>query len=370
MIVDHSRFRKISYQEEMSDRAVDGVAINSTLVDRALERREMAEVGITPPWASLKGHFALRPGELVLVGGYSGHGKSAMINHGGLHCANEGNSVGWLSLELPAEYLFDQLASMSAVKQETHREYLKMFAQWCDNPAPENEWGGPRISIIDRVDVITPEEALQYVIGLRKFFGCDVVILDCLFMISLADDLDAERAFTQSLAAIAKHFDMTVVLVHHLRKPQGDGGEKRLPSKHDFIGSSHLVNVASSVLLCHRNVEKDYAKNSGDEYDDSDACTRLVVAKQRYAPWTGLTPLWSHRESRLLCNSTRRFYAPVEVKTDNREEYLNEGGSGYRSDGRHRGGGSISRPEEPERGQVIPIGGGVAGNPLLPSEGP
>ena len=310
MLVTRDDFRNLKVQEELSYNSVDNVAYPRELVDRAMKRRESVDDGISPPWPKLQGGFALRPGELVLAGGYSGMGKSAMLAQWGLHAAANGNRVGFISLELPAEFLFDQLASFSAVVPETPEPYLREFAHWMDD----------RLYIYDKVDVVTPEEALQAVIGLIKFFGCKLIILDCLFMVSLADDLEAERAFSQKLAAIAKAMGVCVVICHHMRKPAGKEGEKNIPTKHDFIGSSHLVNVSSSVLIVHEDKEKTKKRNQGEEVDDDFPDINLVVAKQRYHRYEGRTGYWLHDKVRLLCNSKRREYKPIEIRQQLREK--------------------------------------------------
>ena len=143
---------------------------------------------------------------------------------------------------MPAEFLFDQLAGFSATTDKPPESYLREFAEWMDD----------RLYLYDRVDVMQPHECLQAVIGMRKFFRVRADRYGLLIMVSLADDLEAERAFSQSLAAIAKSFNVCIVLIHHFRKSQGRDGERKIGTKHDFIGSSHLVNVASSVIIVAR----------------------------------------------------------------------------------------------------------------------
>ncbi|MDG1315578.1 MAG: hypothetical protein P8P29_08670, partial [Flavobacteriaceae bacterium] len=139
------------------------------------------------------------------------------------------------------------------------------------------------------------------------------------FMVSLADDLEQERAFSQKLAAIAKGMGVCLVLVHHMRKPAGKEGEKHIPTKHDFIGSSHLVNVSSSVLIVHEDKEKTKKRHQGEEVDDDFPDINLVVAKQRYHRYEGRTGYWLHDKVRLLCNSKRREYKPIEIRQQLRE---------------------------------------------------
>ena len=322
-VIDHYDFKSIKVLEELSNNAVDRVAYTDDLVGRALKRRSKEDIGIDAPWSKLRGHFRLRPGELCLMGGQSGHGKSALINQWSLYAAQTGHRVGIMSLEMPAEYLFDQLASMAAVVQEPPESYLREFGQWMDD----------KIYIYDRADVISPTEALQALIGLRKHFGCDLIVLDCLMMCDLADDLDLEKKFTAQMAAIAKAFNCCIVLVHHMRKPHGGEGEKKVPTKHDFLGSSRIVNVASSVLILWVNKEKGYLRNMGMEVDDDEPDAKLVVAKQRFAQFEGPIGLYKHNTARVLCNNRQRQYRPIEIRQDNKEAFEH----GHNTSGRGNG---------------------------------
>ena len=309
MLVSANDFSNLKVHEELSDRSVDNVAFPRELVSRAMKSREKAAEGIQPPWSKLSGNFALRPGELVLAGGPSGHGKSAMINQWALHASATGHRTGIISLELPAEFCFDQLAGFSATNDKPPESYLREFAEWMDD----------RLYLYDKVDVMQPNECLQAVIGMRKFFGCELIVIDCLFMVSLADDLEAERAFSQSLAAIAKSFNVCIVLIHHFRKTQGRDGEEKLGTKNDFIGSSHLVNVASSVVIIFEDKKLTAARREGEDPDPTKPDVLLSIAKQRYHRYEGVTGYWIHNKVRLLCNSMTRQYRPIEIRQQLRE---------------------------------------------------
>ena len=297
-------YHNLDVAEAMATSAVDRIADPIHLVDRALKRRSEGHVGIKPPWSKLAGNFAFRPGELVLFGGYSGHGKSTVINQMALHAVDQGYRVGMASLELPAEYLLEQFTEMAATVPEPPESFMTEFAYQLQD----------RMYIFDHVDSIAPMDALKMIIAMRKYLGCDLIVLDCLFMVNMGDELEQEKLFSQKLAAIAKAFDVCIVVVHHLRKPQGREGEKQLPGKMDFIGSSHLVNVSSSVVLVWADKELQQAKDSGFEYDPTKPDVKLIVAKQRYYPWEGIVGLYRHKSCRLLCNNSQRMYRPFTLK--------------------------------------------------------
>jgi replicative DNA helicase len=303
-MIDYDAFASLDVVEELSFASLDRITAPGDLVDRAMERREGANSGIPMPWSKLDNLFRLRPGELVLLGGYSGHGKSAVANQLALHAADKGYKVGIASLELPAEYVFDQMAGVAGCVKEPHEHWMRRFGYWAND----------KIFFYDKVDSISPNEALQMIIGLRKFHGCDLIVLDALMMVAgMGDDLEAEKLFTQRLAEVCKAFDVCVLLVAHMRKPSGGEGEMKTPNKFDFLGSSNILNVASSAILIHDNKEKAYAKSNGFEVDDSVGDTRFIVAKQRYAPYEGVTHLYKHESCRALCNNKQRMYRPIDI---------------------------------------------------------
>ena len=278
----------------------------SDLVEKAIERRDNPVKGIALPWSKLHG-FELSKEGVTLIGGYSGHQKSTVTNQIALNAAASGHKVCIASLELTSEYLFSFLASQSACKgNDMHDEYLHRFGRWADD----------KLFIVDHADVMSPDEAVQLIIDSKRLLGCDMFVLDCLMQIDLGGELENEKNFMAKLGAIARAYNIAIVVVHHMRKPQGPEGEARVPGRESFIGSSHLVNASSGVLICWMNVAKASAKNEGHEVDDDEPCFVISVAKNRFAPFLGKVGLYQHKEARLLCNSRARQYKPIHLDDD------------------------------------------------------
>ena len=276
----------------------------SDLVDKVIDRRNNPVKGIEAPWSKLKDQFELSTQGVTLIGGYSGHQKSTLANQWALHGANSGHTVCIASLELTAEYLFDFLAGQSACKTEMHEEYLHRFGRWCDQ----------RLYIVDHADVMSPDEAIQLIVDSKRMLGCDMFVLDCLMQIDLGGELENEKRFMAKLGAIARAYEIAIVVVHHMRKPQGPEGERRVPGRESFIGSSHLVNAAAGVLILWQDAEKAGARHNGEEVDDDGPDFVLSVAKNRFMPFQGKVGLYQHNEARLLCNSRARRYKPIVLE--------------------------------------------------------
>ena len=276
----------------------------SELVEKAIERRDNPKRGIALPWSKLSGVELPKDG-VSLIGGYSGHQKSTLVNQIALNACNEGHKVCMASLELTGDYLFSMLASQSACKGgDMHDDYLHRFGRWLDQ----------RMFIVDHADTLSGDQAIQLIIDSKVLLGCDMFVLDCLMMVDLSD-LEQEKRFMAKLGTVARSYDIAVVVVHHCRKP-GPEGEGKVPSRDSLIGSSHLVNASSVVLMAWMSVEKAAARQNGEEVDDSQPCYVVSVQKNRFSPFLGMAGLYQHKEARLLCNSRTRQYLPINLEDD------------------------------------------------------
>ena len=278
----------------------------SNLVDAVVDRRNNPVKGIGAPWSKLQDQFEIPRQGVTLLGGYSGHQKSTLANQWALHAANTGHKVCVASLELTTEYLFDFFAGQSACKTEMHEGYLRRFGEWADD----------KLFIVDHHDVMQPQEVITLIQDAKRLLGADLFVLDCLFQVDTGGELEHEKRFMQQLAVTARDFEIGIMVVHHMRKSQGPEGEKRVPNKHDFIGSSHLTNAAAAVLILWENKAKSAKRSNGEDVDDDDPDFVLSIAKNRFGPYEGSIGLYKHEEARLLCNSRARQYKPIHMEDE------------------------------------------------------
>jgi len=287
------------------------------LVDATIDRRNNPITGIGAPWSKLQGMFDIPKQGVTLLGGYSGHQKSTVANQWAVHALGDGHKVCIASLELTTDNLFDILAGQSACKQEPHEGYLRKFGDWCQN----------KLFVVDHHDVMGTEEVINLIQDAKRLLDADLFILDCLFQVDTGGELEQEKRFMQRLAVTARDYDIAILVVHHMRKSQGPEGEKRVPNKHDFIGSSHLTNAAAGVLILWEDKAKSSARNNGEEVDDDRPDFILSVAKNRFGPYEGAIGLYKHEEARLLCNSRARQYKPLILEDTCRSDGSSTGES-------------------------------------------
>lgn len=302
-------FRDINVNEELAEGETTDMLSSNDLVKRVQLRRESLGSGIKLPWGKTEGLVHLRPGEMSMLGGYSGHFKSTVSAQIGLGTLLQGYNVGTASLELLAEDLLEQYAEMAACSEMPPMDWVARVADWANG----------KLHIYDRVDAIKPEEAIQMVIAFAKYKNCKLIILDALMMMGVCDDNERERDFTQTLAAVAKKFQIHVLLVHHVRKPANGGGEHIIPGKYDFIGSSHLVNIASTLMFAWHDKKKAAKMRlieqgvEVEDFDDGSPDMVLKVAKQRYAKFEGSFGLWQHKNCRSFCGNSARVMRPLDM---------------------------------------------------------
>ena len=300
-------FKNIDTQASLADEGRPAMMSASQLADRTLERRDALDQGIDLPWGKLKDFFRFRAGELVLLGGYTGHFKSTISSQIGAYAMQQklgkkNVKVGVCSLELRAEDIIEQFAEISATSSRPPEQYMR---SWCD-------WADDKLEIYDRLDVIEAPDAIRLAILFAKL-GCNLIILDCLMMMGVCDDLEREREFIQTLVRVAKKYGVTILLVHHMRKPQGTMGEESAPGKYSFNGSSHISNTPDSILIVHHDKKQAALRAKVEDMNVPDDAYNpdlrdmvLSVQKQRNGKFEGSISLWQTRNSRAFVDNKHR----------------------------------------------------------------
>lgn len=248
-----------------------------------------------------------RKGELTVLAGASGHGKSALMGQIALDLASQGKRVCILSLEMPpARTLYrmgrqqEGLAVCGRLPQyretaaDTLEDFLKQIA--------------PFIYLLDRVGSATPKQVFGAIVQAVTKFACSHIIIDNLMRVcpEYGDKAnEAQKDFIQDLIALAKRVDVHIWLVHHVRKGQSETDEI---NKFSIRGAAAITDNADNVLLLCRNLakEKKQEKSYRREVDVSEADSVLVVAKQRNGDWQGRIPLWFDRASYRFCPTVAR----------------------------------------------------------------
>jgi twinkle protein len=298
----------LSYDE--IDQMIADMEIMSTLEEVRAATAWVNEVldgpdvvpGFETPWEKITQDFELRPSELSVWSGESGAGKSTML------C----QIMNWLLMRnVPV-----MIASFEMSPVETLRIMVKQAA---GNANPSREWKlkwfesvSKNLWIYDKLNSVEADRLIKAIQAVNSKLGVQHVVIDSLTKCKMPVDgngaLTAQTNFVDQLQWIAKHTDLHVHLVTHMRKPERNG--RRIEaSKYDVRGASQITDLADNVILLTRNVEKEdarFAQERGFELTDQQQMALdkpdafLRVDKQRATGCQRRYGLWFDQDSRLF----------------------------------------------------------------------
>ena len=194
----------------------------------------------------------LRAGELTIVTGIPGSGKSVLLSQVMITMAEHGTSVGCFSGELTQErfqeWMFTQCAGPHTVKDAAGKWYVtdetwEKIAAWMDG----------RIWLYDNISggmnshtVISTLETSISSHGNGFLVIDNMMMLDCGTGGSTFEELREQTKLISALSQLAKKYNIHIILVAHPRKQTG------FLSAYDISGSANILNLADNVFSVHR----------------------------------------------------------------------------------------------------------------------
>lgn len=247
------------------------------------------EQGIELPWPKFADKFTLRPGEVTILAGINGHGKTTVTNQIAIWAARH-HKVGIASFEMLMVPLLAMMVKIAAGNNDVPTRWANDFITWADK----------RIHFYDYLGPCPPIQVLGS-LGAFAANGCELAIVDNLSCCQVGDDFEREKTFIAELGAIAKAKNMHVILVHHVRKPN-QGDESQIPSKFDVKGSGSLTDLVDNVVIFWADKKRKRLKHRLDaglglsekdqEYFDKRCDFRFQIEKQRHGNFEGGLSLW------------------------------------------------------------------------------
>lgn len=244
--VENAEAPKLSNVRDLADvRAVD------------LDRIETIKTGIPALDRVIKG-FA--PGQLVILTGKRGEGKSTFLSQLAAEALNQGKSVFIYSGELTdfhfKAWLDFQLAGCANIDESRNRYGDPEYTLRAGVGDQLNAWYRGRAFIYDN-GAVKEEDLPETVERVVRQYGAQLVCIDNL-MLAMSEVTDqkslylAQSGFVGKLKAIAVKYDVVVLLVAHPRKGSTEGGV----DENDLVsGSADITNRADIVLRYERNGE-------------------------------------------------------------------------------------------------------------------
>ena len=251
-----------------------------TLYDEGLTR------GFSTGWFSMDNLFTVLPGELTIVTGIPGHGKSSFVEHMMINLIKDHElKAGIFSPEhQPVETHIARLAELYAGKP---------FGEHFKERISREELAATSKKLSKAINYMIPDEMKRSVDDILAMMRAMVMKHGVhFFVLDPWNDFDhsamgnSETQYIRhSLAKIrmfAASHNAHVFLIAHPAKMQKDKttGKYSIPTAYDISGSAHWYNMAHNIISVHRN--------PGDEGNDKhDVSVHIQKIKHKHCGQLG-----------------------------------------------------------------------------------
>ena len=218
-----------------------------------------------------------RPGELTVIAGINGHGKSQAVGFMAATAMRWGAKVCVASLEFRVRMWLHRLVRQIAARPDPSDRHVRDILRWLGDGLL---WAFDAQGTADWKRMI---DVFRYA---RRRYAIDLFVIDNLTGLGIGEeDYQGQKAVTLALSNFARDENCHVWLVHHIRK---GGSENEQPDKMDIKGSGAITDLASTVLTVWRNKPKEAkrliaasinAELAPEDVDQPDV--RIRCSKQR-----------------------------------------------------------------------------------------
>ena len=222
----------------------------------------------------LRNAISFREGEVTVWAGYNGHKKSMLTGQVMLDLCAQDEPCLSISLEMPPRRTLGRMARQAIASPLPSRERWEQFMRWSDG----------RMWLFDHVGRLNPRMCL----AVCRYFSGELkgrhVFIDSLMRVCQSEEsLDEQKQLIGDLCDLAKETGLHIHLIAHCKKPPGQDGESRPPTKYDIRGSSSVSDQAHNVILVWANKAKqaESEKREPDPKVMAQTDSIVVIDKQR-----------------------------------------------------------------------------------------
>ena len=243
--------------------------------------------------------LGVRESELIVFTSGTGQGKSSICRELAAHFLNSGERVGYMGLEESNKRTALGLMSAAVGKpfhigQHSTEDLTAAFDQTLAN------WN---LFLFDGFGSFDPDLIYNRIEYMASGLETRIVFLDHLSILLSGLDGDERRMIDTTmtrLRSLVERTGITLFLVSHLRRVQGDKGheEGATTSLGQLRGSHSIAQLADAVIGLERNQQ-----SSGPEQSD----TTLRVLKNRYTGETGIACQLKYDKEKCKFTETNYF---------------------------------------------------------------
>lgn len=240
---------------------------------------EGERLGWDTPFEKLSAKSVLfRAGELVIVNGINGHGKTKLVSQLALGLMRQGAECCIASMEVKPDQLLHSMTIQACAMRSPSRPFIEFVQEY---------WNG-RLWLFDVMGATKADYLLDVFRYARARYGVTCFFIDSLAKCGLAeDDYNGQKRFVEALCDFKNETDSTVFLVTHSRKLDA---EHRVVDKMDIKGTGAIADLADVITTVWRNKAKEMKPEDQRESSDPDA--RWYWQKNRNGDYEGTCQLW------------------------------------------------------------------------------
>ena len=204
-------------------------------------------------------------GEVTILSGINGSGKSSWLNVVMINAVNRGFNTACFSGELTPEnmkrWMFLPTAGKKCSIKDTNHDnvydvdikVVSKIEDWFEGKffLFNNDYGNKYEQIISDIKDIITERNIK------------LIVIDNLMAVNLGekgDKNDRQKNFILDIVELAKKYQVHIIVVCHPRK---ESGNQTLLRKESISGSSDLSNAAQNIAIIHR-VGEDFVKRASE----------------------------------------------------------------------------------------------------------
>lgn len=275
------------------------------LLDLHPDRKPQGNDSFFLPWNSTREKLEFRMGDLTILNGVNGHGKSQIVGHMQLAAMRQGRRVCIASMELRPPKLLSKMVRQAAglASNLPTDGYVEAISNWFN----EKLW------VFECIGTAKTQRILEVFKYARKRHGIDVFVVDSLMKCGIdEDDWNGQKRFVDQLCDFKNEHNVHIILLAHSRKGES---EDKPSGKMDVKGTGAITDLTDNLLTIWRNKKKERELERVEKGDpDADEVlaggpgAMLFCYKQRNGDWEGSIPLW-------FCVNSYQYLPSPDSKT-------------------------------------------------------
>ena len=230
-------------------------------------------------------NFLIRKGEVTILTGSSGSGKTTFLSQVLLNLMGYTNVL-VASMEMKPVLQIAKMIQQTGLSNPT----TQGIEEFCDK-YKDKLW------LFNAQGTTTENDLVASLNYGKHILNVDVFVIDSLMKVdSIAeDDYGSQKKFINKISCMARDLNIHIFLVAHTKKL---ADETVIPDASHILGSSHIRNLTDNILCLHRrkDIEKKIELKELEEGDNPCTCY-LMVQKQRNHSFEGTFGLWFNKES-------------------------------------------------------------------------